>query len=158
MTTATADLPPVAPTSQPLVISIPSNRPVPAEAPGKIAVVLLQVSHRLATVGLFALLGTGYLAFAGKEFYPALASAVGCSDIGLCAALLAMPFTRRGRPACREAFGVAVFNGMLGMVGLTLILIARAGVIQESIRQDGTSLRTTVQDFLTAPPALPPQS
>ncbi len=156
MSTADAELPPSNALALPIVINIPSSRPT-TETVGSVAAVLLQISHRAGTVALLAVLGTGYLAFSGHEFYAALACASGCAIAGLCCAILTLSFARRGGRQWREAVGVGAFNATIAVLGLILMLVARAGVIQDSIREGGASLRSSVQDFFTAPPTLPPQ-
>jgi hypothetical protein len=153
-----ADLPPL---SEPVVPAEPAvAQPVePARScSGPILIrVLVQASHRLATVALLALLATVGLMFAGKDFYGSLAAACGCADAGLCAALLTLSFVRRDRPVWRESVGVLTFNATLAVVTLLMMLVARLDVIHADIQQGGGNARAAVQDFFTPPPALPPQ-
>jgi hypothetical protein len=168
--------------------------------------ILLQISHRLGTVGLLALLGTLACAATGRAFHVYLAAAAGSVLVGGCAAVLALTESPRfgaiillgtiGAAAAavlltdahaglatgvaaadlllcsavfawtvddahhafrREATGVLAFNAGILVVSVVLMLIARAGVIQDTIRQEGGVVRGQVQDFFTPPPALPPQ-
>src|SRR4051794_29363424 len=68
----------------------------------------LQVSHRLGTVALFALIAAWALVYRGQSIQWPIAIAFGCSNLAFCAALLARILGRSGQR--REAMGAIVFN------------------------------------------------
>ncbi len=142
------DAPPVS------VLSIPSTR---ERVSSRWLDAVLQVGHRASAVAFLALLVTGAAAYLGRDFYLPLAVALGCADLALCAALLTFSFAARGQPQWREALGVATFNLSIAVVAVTLMVVARLGVLQEDVRGAGGEARRSVRAFLTPPPALPPQ-
>jgi hypothetical protein len=150
------ELPPSSALAQPIVITIPSVRSVNPRMAGAFVTALLQVAHRLGTVALLAGFVTGYFVFAGKVFYVPLAIVAGCAVVGFSSAVMVLSLVHRGEPQVREAVGVGIFNAVIGAFALAFMLVARAGVIQDTLRQDGGAIRAQVQDYFQAPQAMPP--
>ncbi len=118
---------------------------------------LVQAGHRLAIIALIGLLGAAGLAFAGREFYAALGLSFGAADLGICTAVAALSLRPLVGSLLRETRGVIRLNAALAGFALIIMLVARAGVIQEDVRQAGQSVRGGVTSFFSPPPALPPQ-
>lgn len=90
----------------------------------------LQIAHRLATVALFAMLGTWALLYRGQDFRWPVLVAFGAGDVGLCAALIALVLARRDRRRGGEAMGVLVFNLVLTALSLQMLIVARLDLIR----------------------------
>ncbi len=141
----------------PVVLSIPSSLPARRSARTGTGDGLLQAGHRLGVIALLALLGAAAEAFTGHAFYWPLAAAFGGADLAVCVAILSLSFVRPGEPLRREAAGVLLFNGVVAVAATAFMLVARAGVVQDDVRQAGQSVRAEVTAFFSPPPALPPQ-
>ncbi len=140
----------------PIVIVPPPERPAAERPTLPVGEGVLQVGHRFATVALVALLAAIGSAAASRDFYLPLAVAFGCADVGLCAALLSMSLTRRSLPG-REAAGVLAFNIVLAGLSLLMMVVARADVIRDAVRDQGDAARAAITSFFTPPPVLPPR-
>jgi hypothetical protein len=133
--------------------TLPANAPPSAADPGRKSKLastllnfLLQASHRLGAIALLATLATWAMIYLSKDFHVPLAITASCSNAGLCFALVSRLIARPAQPPRREANGVAFFNGILFLLALQLMLLARIDII-----------RAAATDFFTpSPPTASP--
>ena len=92
----------------------------------------LQVAHRAAIVGFFAILAALGMLYVGHKDTGvtwAVAAVFVCADIGCCAALLARSVLRPSKLR-REATVVLLFNATLLVLSLQLMLLTRLDLIR----------------------------
>jgi len=124
---------------------------------GCAAVLALSESPRLGASILLVTIGATVAILLVADARGGLATLVGSADLLLCWSVFAWTTDAAHHTDRREAMGVLMFNGAILAVSVVLMLVARAGVIQDTIRDEGGALRGQVQDFFTPPQVLPPQ-
>jgi len=91
---------------------------------------LLQISHRLATIGLFAMIAAWALLYRGQDYHWPVVVTFGACDVGLCTALIALLIARRQGRRGGEAIGVLVFNLVFVALSLQMVVFSRLDLIR----------------------------
>lgn len=115
------------PSEPPAVPATPPIRPV--RMPGSAQRVVLQIGHRVASVGLFVFLAAGIARYldrlSGVWQLPAVAFVA--SDIGLVCGVLGWGLASWRRGPRGEAIGLSLFAGLLSVASGWMMLMLRFG-------------------------------
>ena len=123
--------------AEPLQVQTPADRPakppiLSSSFKATLLNIVLQASHRLGVVALFATIGTWAMMYLVKDFHIPLSIAAGTADAGVCFGLVARMMTKPGQLSRREANGVTIFNLVLFVLAIYLMLFARLEVIRNA--------------------------